>query len=149
MEKKNGTFSTTLNLNLWIGHYSGPHLSRILQNYYIIKVGANTWFIAQIGGFRFCNICVHGPANFFNNPMNVILSRRQYFLFSFKLFEPKNYCDNNIYDGRTCYQGQEDFIFHLIHSTLFLLEEYHLPDSSFGMVWFKRLSFVGHGNVTL
>jgi hypothetical protein len=30
---------------------------------------------------------------FFNNPMNVILSRRQYFLFSFKLFESKNYGD--------------------------------------------------------
>jgi hypothetical protein len=28
-------------------------------------------------------------------------------------FESKNYSDNNIYDGRTCYQGQEDFIFHL------------------------------------
>ena len=45
-------------------------------------------------------------------------------------FESKNYSDNNIQDGRTCYQGQEVFIFHLIHSTLFLLEEYHFPDSS-------------------
>jgi hypothetical protein len=52
----------------------------IRQNYYIIKVSANTRFATQIGGFRLFNICLHGPANFFNNPMNVILSR-EYFLF--------------------------------------------------------------------
>ena len=50
--------------------------------------------------------------------------------FSFKLFEPKNYCDNNICDGRACYQGWVDLIFHLIYSTLFLLEEYPL------LTWF-------------
>jgi hypothetical protein len=36
----------------------------ILQNYYIIKVSANTGSGTQIGGFRFLNICLHGPANF-------------------------------------------------------------------------------------
>jgi hypothetical protein len=34
------------------------------------------------------------------------------------LFESKNYGDNNIQDGTTCYQSQGDFIFHFAFSII-------------------------------